>query len=218
MPNTLADVIRLARKIHKDHPELLAHGLPVPVVPNLRQIAESSALIRLKTRAIEAGTAHPEKYEIKIAETLAPSEGYLRSLLATYENARPPHSRVLLTTDNNRCWRRFCVTKEVMHVLTGFVGNPQNVSGQISLARKSRFTTPNEGTPDLDGETFCLYLAIEVLIPWRYRQELSADLHERRLTLLQIAHKYAVPRAIIEEILETDYAESSYKINSGIAL
>ncbi len=67
----------------------------------------------------------------------------------------------------------------------------------------------------MDDETFCLYLAIEVMLPWDKRLELS-DMHDRSATNLQMAKRFMVPSAIIEHYFDSGYGQISFTFNRSM--
>lgn len=116
----------------------------------------------------------------------------------------------------NTCWNRFSIAKELVHVwLAGnecLVKSDVDESLMLRLARDSRYVFASTDQA-LDGETAGIYGAIEFLLPWSIRKEISDQRHDNNKTNFQIAEKYLVPMVIIDQLFDLNYGEVSSKIH-----
>ena len=86
--------------------------------------------------------------------------------------ANPPI--VYYHKDLRPCWRRFTVAKELLHLYSGTAVDKASIDANdlITSAQDSRNLVVNEST-ELDDEIAGFYLSIEVMIPWRLREQFN---------------------------------------------
>ena len=96
------------------------------------------------------------------------------------------------------CWKRFIVTKELLHIYTGTDCDeePKNADDLINAARESRLVIPDENT-DLGDEAVGLFAAFEAILPWRLRDQ-YLWLKDNKATDWQIAKVFMIPLEVIK--------------------
>lgn len=117
------------------------------------------------------------------------------------------------------CWKRFIVAKELLHLYSGTDRDDdvKDADELINMARSSRFLIPDENT-DMCDEAAGLFLAIEVMLPWRLRDQ-YLWLRKQKATDWQIAKMFMVPVDIVKFFSDTlckndvTYVELSDKLN-----
>lgn len=120
----------------------------------------------------------------------------------------------------NPCWKRFTVVKELMHLYSGTCdeGCSTTASIIINAARRSRDVIAKDNTV-LGNEEAAFYMALEVLIPWKLRDQLL-QLRELGATQYQIAKVFMLPQTLVNHFLEDDdnkpYIDLSRRINNNI--
>lgn len=153
----------------------------------------------------------------ELSEELKLRNAYYGSLDAF---TNPP--TVYYHKDLRPCWRRFTVAKELLHLYSGTATDKAIIDANdlITSAQDSRNLVVNEST-ELDDEIAGFYLAIEVMIPWRLREQFN-KLREARATTLQIAKAFMVPQNIVAHFISdsfdrtSNYAGVSRRLNLSI--
>lgn len=115
----------------------------------------------------------------------------------------------------NYCWRRYVYTKEICHHYTGYYQSSFEGEPLIQLARASRDSNYSRDT-ELDDEQFCLFLAIELMIPWKFRGEIS-DVYRQQNSTYQVALSTRVPLSIVDFFFNNDYSGVSAEINRSVS-
>lgn len=124
-----------------------------------------------------------------------------------------PTRRAVIQIDNEfegkRCWSRFCLIKELMHVLhpdpSDDIANQTDL--RLALARDSRIMIPNE-RENLDHERIGLYMAIETMVPWIFRGEWS-DLRLQGVSNYRLALENLVPQNVVNHYFDCGYGQLS---------
>ena len=119
------------------------------------------------------------------------------------------------------CWKRFVVAKELLHLYSGTDqdDDTKDADDLINAARDSCLNIPDENT-ELSDEASGLYLAIEVVLPWRLREQ-YIWLRENNATDWQIAKVFMIPSEIVGFISSarcadgTTYFELSKRVNEN---
>lgn len=119
----------------------------------------------------------------------------------------------------NPCWKRFTVTKELMHIYSGTCPNSPTESADllIKAAQDSRYVIPKDNSV-LDEETSAFYLALEVMIPWCLREQFNM-MRELGATHYQIAKAFMIPERMVEHFVGMEsetYAALSRRLNRNI--
>lgn len=199
MTLTLLSAIRSARILHKDNPQLTLSGGMVIVQPHLKQIA--------LRKSIEIGGPS----SVLVARTQTVSEGALHS----YILFRKTTAVILLHSSANTCWSRFSIAKELLHIYTGCPHNGESIPDRLRLAHSSRFNLPAQDNAPIDDETYCFYMALELLLPWSHRMALS-DMKASGAPPRVMATCFMIPCQVIDHFFEGGYAERSFRINSAL--
>lgn len=207
MDLTLNNLVTLAHRVHVGHPELVDAQGQVRVLPDLVRITEVQAVQSLSGQIVPTN----DKYPIHVVRINKLTTSFLYSQVWM----RRSEAIIQLAPQLTRCWQRFCITKELLHLYIGCVPAPIDANSCLKLAHGSRFVLPENLKNGMDEETFCLYLAIEVLLPWSQRMVLS-DMKHNGDTPLQMATRYRVPVAIIEHYFDCGYAEISFEANKRL--
>ena len=178
------DAIRAAHAIHS------ASDLLTPD----REMVDVKCLLR---HVLDARRAQVRDYSISL-KTLGLGGEYIYSQLLDYRNAAPPYSVIIVGKGCNRCWTRFSVAKELMHVLHDApdtaLFSAQSVTNGLREAFESRQRL--SGDVNLCSEAFCLVLAMEVMIPWRLRGRIGDRMS--KWPILDVATKLRIPVPILE--------------------
>lgn len=118
------------------------------------------------------------------------------------------------------CWERFTIAKELLHLYSDTASTWQDANTLITAAKQSRELIPSE-SESLSDETIGFYLAMEVMVPWRLREQFLS-LKDKAATKMQIAKAFMVPLCIIDHMMSesceegSSYAGLSMRINSSI--
>lgn len=201
----LSNLIKTARTIHDENPSLLGEAGKVRVSPVLWDVAQSHAAKSL------AGRINPNKegkYPIRIVRLGTPPI-HLYSLVFYKTDCA-----VIELASMNPCWTRFCAAKELLHVYCGCSDGVADTSVLLKAAKASRFTALDKPTAEVDEETFCFYLAVEVMLPWPKRLMLS-DMKARGEPILSMAQIFKIPTIIIDHYLNSGYAPLSFAANKA---
>ncbi len=199
-------LVSVAREIHLKNSDLVAANDQVQV-GKLIDITSKKAVESFGEDICAVNGSYP----IRIFRVNAPDCTYLHSLVL----GRKKEAVILLSPSLNPCWTRFCSAKELAHLFIGCSTTTNDSAMLLTLARNSRFNAATLEA-EMDTETFCLYLAIEILLPWTLRGKLSDMHHEKGFTTLQIAKHFMVPCAIIEQYFECEYGALSFKANKDV--
>ena len=165
--------------------------------------------------------------EIWVAPFSDVKSNHVHSVLAIYSKDRG-HDRdvahIILNPYTNKCWRRFAIVKELMHIYTDVISNSSRPSRTLhellSYARNARFSTgeiftsksiiapPFHREMDLDSELACFLTAMELAIPRVLRADIS-DWVRNRESHYDVARKLLMPQAIIVDYFDW-YGEYSH--------
>lgn len=172
------------------HPDSQYASTQIIAEKRIAQIAANDSRIPIDTHSVRADTS-------------------VHSQVWVYKD----HAVVELAASMNRCWKRFCIVKEIAHILfpDGTTIHVGDALPRVKLARDSRFNIADSQKP-IDAETCGIYSAIELLLPWSIRGEIS-DQRMLGKTNYQIAERYLVPMAVIDQFFDLKYAEISAPIH-----
>lgn len=179
-------------------PKLGCELQAVAVLPTLRTLAERKSGKKILI------------HEISVKGDI-PFYGYV-------ENAED-HAVVKIKSDMNMCWKRFTVTKELLHIYANTGDDAPNATAEllVKAARDSRNVFVHDNT-ELDDETSAFYMALEVLMPWDLREQFAL-LRERGATHYQIAKTFMLPEPFVDHFVgdgEDSYAALSRRLNQNI--
>jgi len=148
-----------------------------------------------------------EKYRIELSPRSWDSR-HLFGMLLRYDT----HAKIIYSQSMNTCWRRFVVCKELAHLLIDtdaehFTNNP------VSLVQELINDVPVMRTDhDINSERLAMIAAVEMLLPWCLRGQLTG-MAEEGLSDLQIAQEFRVPEKIVNLMLRSDYGNFSKESN-----
>jgi len=154
----------------------------------------------------------------------------ISGLTVNFDNGTPKNTlleefrnpQILLSHTNSLCWNRFTVCKELMYYYleeTATANKPEK--GDVGKDLISKLSSISgsfceiKKEDDLDKEQFTFCLAIEVMLPWVWRDEVH-DMNEQGFTNKEIATRFKVPEAIIEMYFTSGYKELSIETNTGL--
>ncbi len=138
--------------------------------------------------------------------TLQPRDIKQADPVGMIERLRNGGALISYSVELNLCWRRFVVTKELIHLIIQQLDYDAlpNIDTASLLSSVYRFDTNDffdcYDTKTSDGalEFIALILAEQLLVPWFEHQEIQSS----NETSYDLALSYRVPRYIIEEIQE----------------
>lgn len=132
---------------------------------------------------------------------------------------------VVYNKDLNFCWRRFTIVKELMHLWSGTADNLRRPDLGASLAlniiEEARDSRRRSLMCDVNcsAETAALVMAIEVLLPWRLRDQFSTMV-DMGVSPFAIAKSFMVPLCFVKMMMPngggaeaTWYGEVSRQVN-----
>jgi len=129
--------------------------------------------------------------EIRVIRVPLPdgSDEALRAALALYEVAGQKRARIGFSSSLNRCWQRFVVCKELMHLVI----DDSSARTPAALEQLSAMTLQITGPHTrVDSEVLAALAAIEYFLPIGERpSELSVDDPE---AILRVATKFRLPQ------------------------
>lgn len=117
------------------------------------------------------------------------------------------------------CWLRFTVIKELMHLYSDTCADAPNAAAAllVKAARDSRYILADDNAT-LDAETAAFYMALEMMIPWRLREQFR-QLRDFSATRYQIAKAFMLPEPFVAHFVEGsegNYAGLSNRLNKTI--
>jgi len=125
------------------------------------------------------------------------------------------HADVVYSTSLNRCWKRFSACKEVAHLLVDD-GATHFTTDVVGLIQRIITDAPFfEADSSIESEYMGVIIAIELLLPWKFRKKLEA-MRDAGKTDLQIAEHARVPEKFVNLLLRSPYGETSKRINEQL--
>ncbi|MCF6217948.1 MAG: hypothetical protein L3J62_08440 [Gammaproteobacteria bacterium] len=205
------DAVALARDFLAQNPQLI--NIPVSVNPEITRIIIATTPFK-KIKILETGTGVS-----KIAGMLLLTKPADSSInLLTDSEAIPT---ILLSPTSTKCWKRFAVCKELMHMYIeqdkkGLEERAHKFDGECIISNLQRiseafWTIKKED--ELNGEQFGFVVTMEVLLPWDSREQLDV-MKKTPLSNYQIANEFKVPESIIARYFESGYDELSREANA----
>ncbi len=132
------------------------------------------------------------------------------SALFRYQDRAEIHYSALA----NRCWKRFAICKEVMHLLLD--KEPQHFTTDVtSLIEKLILGEVFKPDHQFDSEWMGVVAAMEVLMPWRLRSVLRG-MHKAGETDFEIAIQLRVPVKFVHAMLHGNYGKMSDSMNGSL--
>jgi len=199
MTLSLQSAVKNARILQRDFPALIGGHGRFNVLPGLKDIA-------LKKSEERGGPS-----SVLIGQTETECRGGLHGYII-FRDVTPV---ILVHKRETKCWTRFSVTKELLHLYMGCTANGESINDRLMLAQDCRKNLPNNDISPIDDETYCFYMAIELMLPWAHRDELS-DMNANNEPPLEMAKRFMIPLQIIKHYFEGEYGARSFRINRGL--
>ncbi len=172
-------VIGIARELH-GHCAAKRNGVEMPVGKSIKDYV-------LQCTA-------PKFAQIKVARVPLGTDDDLpvRAALAVHEVAGQTVARIAYASELNRCWARFVVTKEFMHLLLDRAEDRTSAA----VAQLSAIVTPiSNPFAKIPSEAQAMLGALEYLLPYDDRpRELPSDANGA----LAVATRFRIPRTWVE--------------------
>jgi hypothetical protein len=108
---------------------------------------------------------------------------------------------VVSARDNNQCWERFVVIKEMMHL---FDTDDQKAKDAATFsALLSEFSAPMAPyTPQFDAEIDSFWQALAVMCPQKQRDDFRKELAAQTTDPYEIALKLKMPEGYVQRLFE----------------
>lgn len=122
------------------------------------------------------------------------------------------HAEIYYAASLNVCWSRWVICKELAHLLIDtedahFTKNPSTlVQELVSKLPAAKFED------EMNSEYLAIIAAIEMLLPWKYRQEMKQMMADGK-TDYEIAHAFRAPEAFVNLLLRSPYGQISEQSN-----
>jgi hypothetical protein len=108
---------------------------------------------------------------------------------------------VVVARDNNECWERFVVVKEMMHLFD--TDEQKAADAQMLDSLLSEFSAPMAPfTPQFDAEIDSFWQALAVLCPQEARANFRKDLVDNKTDEYEIALKLKIPEGYVQRLFE----------------
>lgn len=114
---------------------------------------------------------------------------------------------IVVARSLNRCWKRFVIVKELMHM---FDDPLEHMSTAVDLESVlTHFLSPASRTftPQMLSEIRCLWMALACFCPEEIRQELQAKRAAGLISDRDIADKIRIPEKYIPNLFDPRYKE-----------
>jgi len=107
---------------------------------------------------------------------------------------------IVFARELNRCWRRFVVVKEAMHLFDEPL-QKTGTEGEFA-ALLNEFSAPSvDRSRAMQAEIACFWMALGVLCPELLRQELARDWHNGEITEQDVAMQLRIPAQYVPFLL-----------------
>lgn len=168
-----------------------AKNTPAPVVPELREYVEK--MVDRRVRIVQQ------------ALTVSNLRGML---LRAGKNSGDEHL-IILDTQANECWRRWIITKELMHLL---YDTEDHFTGSISETAEDAMSIsiPHSLSEPLSSERYAHFAAMEYLFQYGSRPKTQND------PSIRIARRFKVPERYVDLFYGTPYGKLSDEANSAL--
>lgn len=108
---------------------------------------------------------------------------------------------VVSARDNNPCWERFVVVKEMMHL---FDTKEQKASDPTTFnSLLAEFSAPmSPFSPQFDAEIDSFWQALAVLCPQHHRETFRSEIEAQTTDPYEIALKLKIPESYVQRLFE----------------
>lgn len=145
--------------------------------------------VAINTEAFEKTVAKETGYTIESA--IVPMDEHLRGMLIR----KNKHARILISDQNNFCWKRFTFVKELSHL---FLDNPSDFTANAEELARCFGDRELGGNGLYECETRGIIAAVEIMIPEEFKTRILHDFNVQKKTPYAIAHELRVPQKYIE--------------------
>lgn len=129
-------------------------------------------------------------------ECVSSKNALFKGLMFRYSalGSSPERAFIAYTSEQNRCWARFVICKELVHVLLDT--NQSYTKDPIALINNLINNVPPGVHEDVDSERLAHFGAIELLIPNECSPSMDATLEDTDSRAI-LAAKFCVPETIV---------------------
>lgn len=122
------------------------------------------------------------------------------------------HADILYSSSLNLCERRFAICKEAAHLLIDDDNKNHFTTDVVSLIAGLITSAPMlEPHSPVGSESMGVIAAIEILIPWKLRNEIT-EMQQTRSDF-EIAEVCRIPEKFVNAVLKSNYGKLSEKLN-----
>lgn len=133
------------------------------------------------------------------------------SMLKRYDDS----AKITYSSDLNTCWKRMAICKEIAHLLIDCKPCHRTTDG-VALIQELITNAPvMQPESPLESEWMGVVAAIEILLPWELRGELSL-MKSAGKTDYEIAEYCRVPEKYVNVILSSNYGATSARMNQEL--
>lgn len=135
------------------------------------------------------------------------------SQIKTYDQACDSyHAQIFWKSGLNKCWKRFVLCKELMHLVLDDTGSMVDSSVELKQLAMAMMTSSNEFMTEniqaaRKSEEMAVLAALELLFPIQYRHGLIRQKDERKYTNKQIAEVFLIPEMYVNIALNPLFHE-----------
>lgn len=195
MGDRIIDVILIARSVVDGIDKIGKLTFPVPVTDGILPVLRE-----------QAGGA---KFPIMLSRREWKREQF-HSALFRYTD----HALIVYSTDLNRCWRRFAICKELVHLLMDVKACHMGTDPINLIQGLITGTFPMEADTPVHSDMVGAIAAVEMLLPWKLRPHLI-QLRTNGKTDFEIAEHARVPEKYVSLILGA-YGDVSARLNQDL--
>ena len=212
----MGEAMTIAREFIESYPGLVAGSLGPDISSGPPVQVNPALLLCVQNRLCETD-GFASNYSVRIRQKDEPLKAF-SSYLVRKRVAGVEHRAIItLTRDMNHCYTRYSTTKELAHLIADqqptYCDEPIELL-EWAIENRDEFDL----TTELHAEAFCYFVALEILLPWKYRK-IVHQMEERQTygedTRLEIADLFKVPEKMIRRYFETGYCALSWKFNSN---
>jgi hypothetical protein len=156
-------------------------------------------------RVVASATGKPHKIKVLLTETKV--HEYRGIWLRGHTE-----STIHISQDLNRCWRRFVICKEAIHLIVD--DEPSRFARSIEEQANEAFEMywPRQSRVPLSSEQLAAIVAFEVLYPWEHRCRTTAPPKDMNVE----ARKFLIPERYLDTYFRFPYGFLSESINDAL--
>lgn len=112
---------------------------------------------------------------------------------------------IFFSGENNKCWKRFVVVKEAMHLFDDSFGSTSSDEEFEALLNEWSVQAPEGRSPAMKSEIRAFWMALGLCCPESDRVEYQKRLKRGEMTELEIAQELKMPEQYIPSLLGVSY-------------